>query len=356
MKRLHFLAAMLLPACASAAAAAPAAALDAHARREVIEHLVQEMNQRYVFADVAQRVASALRGDGAKAFDGVTDGREFAERLTRSLQAVTHDKHLRVRYSEAPVPVRQQADDDRPTPAELAEWREQETKRNFGVERVERLPGNIGYVELRGFAPAPLAGPALAAAMTLVAHADALIIDLRRNGGGDPETVALVCSYLFDHRTHLNDLQWREGERTEQFWTQEWVPGERYGERKPVYVLTSSHTFSGAEEFSYNLRTQKRATLVGETTGGGANPGDLRRLSEHFEVFVPTGRAVNPITKTNWEGVGVEPHVKTPAPLALPTAEALALRALIDGEKDGERRAALQGRLAEVQKTLAAPS
>ena len=353
MKRLQLLAALLLPACAGAAPAVPSAPLDARARGEVIEHLIDEMNRRYVFPDVAQRVASALRGDGAKAFDGVTDGREFAERLTRSLQDVTHDKHVRVRYSAAPVPVRQQAHDDRPTQAELAAWREQEAKRNFGVERVERLPGNIGYVELRGFAPAPVAGPALAAAMTLVAHADALIIDVRRNGGGDPETVALVCSYLFDHRTHLNDLQWREGGRTEQFWTQEWVPGERYGETKPVYVLTSSHTFSGAEEFSYNLRTRERATLVGETTGGGANPGDLRRLSEHFEVFVPTGRAVNPITKTNWEGVGVEPHVKTPAARALPTAEALALRVLIEREPDGERRAALQSRLDDVQKTLA---
>src|SRR5207237_4186324 len=114
--------------------------------------------------------------------------------------------------------------------------------------------------------------------------------------------------------------------------------------------------FSGAEEFSYDLRTRQRATLVGETTGGGANPGDLRRLSEHFEVFVPTGRAVNPITKTNWEGVGVEPHVKTSSSLALATAETLALRLLIDGEKDAERRAALQSRLAEVQKTLAPSS
>ncbi|HVN37623.1 MAG TPA: S41 family peptidase [Myxococcota bacterium] len=355
MKRLQLLATLLLPACTWAAPTAPAPALDAQARQDVIEHLIDEMNRRYVFPDVARRVEAALRADGARAFDGITDGREFAARLTRSLQDVTHDKHVRVRYSDAPVPVRQRPDDDRPTPAQLAAWREEESKRNFGVERVERLPGNIGYVELRGFAPAPLAAPALAAAMTLVAHADALVIDLRRNGGGDPETVALVCSYLFEHRTHLNDLQWREGDRIEQFWTQEWVPGERYGETKPVYVLTSSHTFSGAEEFSYNLRALGRATLVGETTGGGANPGDLRRLTEHFEVFVPTGRAVNPITKTNWEGVGVEPHVKTTASLALSTAEALALRALIDREQDGERRGALQKRLDDVQKTLGAP-
>jgi len=356
MKSLSFLPAMLLCVTALASTSASAApALDASARRQVIERAIDEMNKRYVFPETARRVEQALRQQQrAGTFDAATDGRDFAERLTRSLQEVTRDKHVRVRYSEAPVPVRQQADNDLPTAAELAEWRQQEEKRNFGVEQVMRLPGNIGYLELRGFAPAGLAGTALAAAMTLVAHTDALIVDVRRNGGGDPETVALVCSYLFDHRTHLNSLYQREGDRTDQYWTQDWVPGERYGQSKPVYVLTSSRTFSGAEEFSYNLRTQKRALLVGETTGGGANPGDLRRLSEHFELFVPSGRAINPITKTNWEGVGVEPHVKTAAPLALATAESLALKTLIDGEKDAERRAALQSRLAEVQKTLAA--
>jgi C-terminal processing protease CtpA/Prc len=340
----------LAPSCASAAPE-----LDASARQEVIEHVIAEMNRRYVFPKKAQEVESALRRQqAAKVFDGITSGREFAQDLTRSLQEVTHDKHVRVRFSEAPVAVRQQAESDQPTPAELAIWRAHEEKRNYGVERVEHRPGNIGYIELRGFAPAMLAGPTLAAAMTLVAHADALIVDLRRNGGGDPETVALVCSYLFDHRTHLNNLYWREGDRTEQFWTLEWVPGERYGQSKPVYVLTSADTFSGAEEFAYNLRTQKRATLVGETTGGGANPGDLRRLSEHFEMFVPSGRAINPVTNTNWEGVGVEPHVKTPAPAALATAEAMALKALIEGERDAERRAALQQRLGEVEGIQAA--
>jgi C-terminal processing protease CtpA/Prc len=118
------------------------------------------------------------------------------------------------------------------------------------------LPGNIGLIELRGFASAEWAGEAIAAAMTLVAHTDALVFDLRRNGGGDPATVALVSSYLFGERTHLNDLHWREGNRVEQFWTQDWVPGARFGGSKPVYVLTSSRTFSGAEEFSYNLKGQ----------------------------------------------------------------------------------------------------
>jgi C-terminal processing protease CtpA/Prc len=322
-------------------------------RQEAVAGAIREMNQRYVFPETAKQVEAALRREqAAHAFDGAVDGPALAKQLTASLQAVTHDKHIRVRYSEQPVPVRQQADDT-PTPEELAEWRKEEQFHNFGVQRVERLPGNIGYLDLRGFAPAALAGPTLAAAMTLLAHTDTLIVDLRKNGGGDPETVALVCSYLFDHRTHLNSLYFREGDRTEQFWTQEFVPGTRFGEAKPVYVLTSSSTFSGAEEFSYNLRTRKRATLVGETTGGGANPGDLRRLAEHFEMFVPSGRAINPVTGTNWEGTGVEPHVKVAADQALDVAQAMALKALIATEKDDQRRQQLQERLAEVQKTPA---
>jgi len=215
---------------------------------------------------------------------------------------------------------------------------------------VECLPGNIGYLDLRGFAPAGMAGPTLAAAMTLLANTNTLIVDLRENGGGDPETVSLLCSYLFDHRTHMNSLYWRRGDHTEQFWTQEFVQGLRFGQSKPVYVLTSAHTFSAAEEFSYNLRTQKRATLVGETTGGGANPGDMRRLTDHFEMFVPGGRSINPITGINWEGTGVEPHVKVPADKALDTAQAIALKAVIEGETDEKRKKSLQDRLAQVEK------
>lgn len=338
--------ATLLLSTASLAQAAPA--VSPAERQEVIATAIQEMNQRYVFPDTAKKVEAALRRQqAARAFDDAADGPALAKQLTDALQEVTHDKHIRVRFSEQPVPVRQQADDT-PTPEELAEWQKEEQFHNFGVQRVERLPGNIGYLDLRGFAPAAMAGPTLAAAMTLLAHTDTLIVDLRKNGGGDPETVALVCSYLFDHRTHLNSLYFRPGNRTEQFWTQEFVPGVRYGQAKPVYVLTSSHTFSGAEEFSYNLRTQKRATLVGETTGGGANPGDLRRLSEHFEMFVPNGRAINPITGTNWEGTGVEPHVKVPADRALDVAQAMALKALIEGEKDAAKKKALQERLAQL--------
>jgi len=261
---------------------------------------------------------------------------------------VTRDKHIRVRHSATVLEDRQA--DRTPTAGERAAYLRTEQSRNFGVERVERLPGNIGYIELRGFASADIAGEAIAAAMSLVSHSDALIIDLRRNGGGDPATVALMSSYLFAERTHLNDMYWREGNRTEQFWTQDWVPGKRFDAKKPVYVLTSRRTFSGAEEFSYNLKNLKRATLVGETTGGGAHPGDMVKVAPHFQVFIPGGRAISPITKTNWEGTGVEPDVKVAADDALRVAQVMALKPLVAAHDDAGIKAALQTRLAELER------
>jgi C-terminal processing protease CtpA/Prc len=147
---------------------------------------------------------------------------------------------------------------------------------------------------------------------------------MRDNGGGDPSMVRYVSSYLFSTRTHLNDLWNRKTGETQEFWTLDTIPGKRFGGEKPVYVLTSSRTFSGAEEFSYNLKMLKRATIVGETTGGGAHPVAGRRIDDHFIIGVPGARAINPISKTNWEGVGVEPDVKVAAATALATAQKMA--------------------------------
>lgn len=320
--------------------------VDAAMRRQVIDGVVREMTAHYVFPEVAARVEAALRDPARRApLDGLTDGVTLAQAMTTLLQAVTGDKHVRLRFSVQPLP------DDRPggpSAAQLAAFKDEQRARNFGVERVERLPGNIGLIELRGFAPAEWAGASVAAAMTLVAHTDALIVDLRRNGGGDPATVALVSSYLFDERTHLNTMHFRDGNRTEQFWTQDWVSGPRFGQAKPVYVLTSSRTFSGAEEFSYNLQALKRGTVVGEVTGGGAHPGGDRKVATHFRLFVPGGRAVNPITRTNWEGRGVLPDVAVKADDALRVAQVQALQRLLPVQPEGPQRQAIAARLAEL--------
>ncbi len=323
-------------------------AMDAMVRKEVVEAAARELNARYVFPDVAKQVEASLQQKLAtRAYDGLDDAVRFAERLTEDIQAVTRDRHIRVRYSERALPERVRGE---PGAEELAEFRRQAAGRNYGVERVERLPLNIGYLELRGFEPAELAGETIAAAMTLLANSEALIVDLRRNGGGDPATVALVSSYLFEERTHLNSFYKREGNRTTQFWTQDWVPGKRYGKSKPVYVLTSKRTFSAAEEFSYNLKNLKRGTIVGETTGGGAHPGGMRRLGPHFSIFVPDGRAINPVTNANWEGVGVEPDLKVAADDALRVAQLSALRALPLVGRDAPYQKAVQDRIAELER------
>jgi C-terminal processing protease CtpA/Prc len=188
--------------------------------------------------------------------------------------------------------------------------------------------------------------------MTFLANTDALIFDLRQNGGGDPEMVALISSYLFgDKPVHLNSLYWRKGDRTEDFYTKPNLVNKKFGD-KDVYVLTSNYTFSGAEEFSYNLKNLKRATIVGETTGGGANPGGMFRLSEHFGAFIPTGRAVSPITKTNWEGTGVEPDVKAPKEQALKIAYLMALNKSAEKTKDEDFKNALKRTIEQTQKEL----
>ena len=327
--------------------------VDAAARKEVVDTLVKRLNDSYVFPDVAAKMEQALRSNASE-YDKITSARQFAEKLTSDLQAVSHDKHVRVRYSYEAIPVRA-AGPREPTAEEREQIRRELGRINYGFERVERLPGNIGYIDLRGFTPAEIGGgETVAAAFNFLANTDALIIDLRKNGGGDPNQVALICSYLFgSERVHLNDLHWRDGkgEKVEEFWTLKDVPGRRY-EGKDVYVLTSNYTFSGAEEFSNNLKTLKRATIVGETTGGGANPGGGNRLSEHFGAFIPTGRAVNPITKTNWEGTGVEPDVKVPADQALHVAQLSALKKAADTTKDEQLKGAIQRRIDELQKEL----
>ena len=313
-----------------------AQSLDAATRARVVERTIAEIRDSYVDPSAAIKVHAAFR-DGRAGLDGVTDGEAFAKQLTGLMQSVVPDRHLHVEYSAEPL-----LQAVAPTVSELALRRALDEKANYGVERVERLPGNIGYIDLRSFSKTDWAAQTLAACMTVVAHTDALIIDLRRNGGGYPATVTLVESYLFDKRTHVVDVVWREGQRTEQFWTQDSVPGLRFGGSKPVWLLTSKATFSGAEQFAYDLKNLKRATVVGETTGGGANPGKFVTLDEHFGLVVPTGRAVSPITHGNWEGVGVEPDVPVEAEKAFHVAHRLALSSLIASASKGVQRQSLQ--------------
>ena len=332
----------------------PDLTIDRATQNAVIDRLIKLLNEDYIFPETAAKMEAALRDHQQKKdYDKLTSAKSFAEALTAHLQDISHDKHLRVQYSNRPIPP--ETENHEPSAEQMAQFREFLRTSNCGFERVERLPGNVGYLDLRQFAPATECGETVAAAMNFLANADALIDDLRRNGGGDPAMVALISSYLFDSEpVHLNDLYFRRDNATHQWWTLPYVSGKRYGAAKPIYVLTARRTFSGAEEFTYNLKNLKRATIVGETTGGGANPGGGRRLNEHFGVFIPTGRAISPITKTNWEGTGVTPDVSVPADQALLVARIMALKKSIPTIANPDRKAAVGEELQNLEKELAA--
>lgn len=291
-------------------------ALTEEDRQRVVLRIRELLEERYVYPDVGDEAGADLVARlEAGEFDPIAGAEPFATRLTEALQSVTNDRHLRVRVRPP-----EQSELEREDPAEArrrAAARARE--RNYGFERVERLEGNVGYVEMRYFDGSEEAKPTAAAAMNFLANADAIIFDLRRNGGGSPEMIRYVSSWFFAEPTHLNSLYWRVGERTQEFWTYEEIPGRKRPD-VPIFILTSSRTFSGAEEFSYNMRTRERATLIGEVTGGGANPGGTVPIDDRFEIFIPVGAAVNPITGTNWEGVGVTPHIEVPADEALDLA------------------------------------
>lgn len=279
-----------------------------------------DLTSTYVDLPVAERMNAAVTAhQRAGDFNSITDPDAFASRLTDDLRAVSHDRHLGVDFSPFP----QSTEQAKPSPADIARDRTDTLLGNCAFTDARIRPNNIGYLKFDAFLSPEICAPVASAAMAFLAHTSALIIDLRENGGGDPAMVSYIASYLFDKPTHLNDLYYRKDNSTRQFWTLPAVPGERIT-TQPVYVLTSKNTFSGAEEFSYDLQTQKRATIVGETTGGGAHPMHGYPIAEYFTLFVPEGRPVNPITHTDWEGKGIIPEVKVTAADALTTAEKLA--------------------------------
>jgi len=304
--------------------------LDEATRQKAIDAISERLTEYYVYSDVAAKMVEAVRdhqkhGD----YNSITDGNEFADALQRELRAVSHDKHLFVGYDPYLLPPGPgpSSEPHPPSPADEARFRTMLEHDNCTFSKVEILSHNIGYIKFGAFPNPNICGPTVVAAMNFVAHTDALIFDLRENHGGDPSMVDFMVSYLFREPTHINDLTNRHDNETHQFWTLPWTPGPRFVDQ-PVYVLTSHETFSGGEEFTFDLQTQKRATIVGETTGGGAHPVRGMPAGDHFTIGVPFGRPINPVTKGDWEGKGIEPDVKVSAADALTTAEKLAAEKL----------------------------
>lgn len=309
--------------------------LDSKVKEQTIKKISRLLDENYIFPDMAKKMGELIKQNlTAGTYEKIDDPMKFAEKLTEDLQSVSKDKHIRVRFSPEDskrlIELEKKGNDKN----DEKHWNEMMKKENFGFKKVERLPGNIGYVDFRNFASPEYSKETVASVMKFLENSDAIIFDLRLNGGGDPAGVQLMCSYLFNETpVHLNSLYYRPTDETNEYWTLRKIDGKRMPD-VPVYVLTSKFTFSGAEEFSYNLKNLKRATIVGETTGGGAHPGGAMAINEGFSMFVPTGRAINPITNTNWEGTGVSPDVDVKSELALEQAQILALKKLAESSKD----------------------
>lgn len=286
--------------------------VDADTRRAVVEAASEALRADYVYPDVGARAAEAIEAHlAAGDYDELDAAPELAARLTADLQQVTNDKHLRV-FAPGPAPAPEGAATAPPPPNEA------------GVVRADRLPDNIGYVEIIAFPPLDAFKPAIDRAMAALADTRALIIDARRHGGGGAEAEAYLASYFLEPGAEpvaVNRFVWRNP-GTETFRTQDFMssPTPFSYAGKPVYVLISGRTFSGGEAIAYDMQALGLATLVGETTGGGAHPGGIVPVGAGFGMFVPGGRGENPITGTNWEGVGVTPDIAAPAADALEVA------------------------------------
>jgi retinol-binding protein 3 len=305
--------------------------VDAAMRKKLIDGVATQLNEYYVDPVLAQKMADAIKGHESKGdYNAISDGDALAARLTTDLRDISHDKHLHVDFNPFKTPPR-----TGPSPEDEARFHKQMERDNCGFEKVEILPNNIGYLKFNAFMDASFCGSTVVAAMGFVAHTDALILDLRENGGGQPAMVTMIASYLFDKPTHLIDIYNRKEDSTVQNWTLSYLPGARLT-KEPVFVLTAQRTFSGAEEFAFDLKNQKRATIVGETTGGGAHPVSGHPVGDYFMLAVPFAKSLDPVTKTNWEGTGVEPDVKVPAADALDTAEKLALGKIQETEKENK--------------------
>ncbi len=343
------IAAAVLTVPLSTTAAQSDATIDASTRDSVIRAVVDQLENRYVFPNVAAATHRDLRARLTSGeYASITSANAFASLLTSQLRAISHDKHIVVEWTARILA--EQGPSQAMTDAQSLESERRESAFiNFGFRNADRLPGNVGYLALSYFDKPQFGESTAAAAMAFLHNTDALIIDVSDNDGGRPEMVALLIGYLVDKPTELSGIYWRKTRRIDKSFAVV-VPDSLKYVGKNVYVLTSNAgTISAAEAFAYDLHLLKRATLVGEVTAGAANPGGYVRLTDHFRMFVPTGRAVSPISGTNWEGTGITPDIEVAASAARKTAHLAALNALLKAATDPERIRYLQSVIQEVQ-------
>ena len=307
--------------------------IDAARRTRVIEKAADQIERYYYSETLARQMASAVRQKlSSGGYDRLSSAAPLCQELQADLRAVSRDGHIACIWSAAGLPM---FNPDLPPPPPTADQLRQAEilaqKTNGFITDATWLPGNVGYISLDAFTNPGDMRKQLGHAMNFVANTDALIVDMRDNKGGSPAAVAALASYFFDEQpVHLNDIvSPRDGKR-EEFWTERELAGARYGVTRPVFVLTAARTFSAPEELAYDLQALGRAMVVGEQTGGGANPTSGVPIDENFGLAIPRATARNPHTGTNWEAVGVQPDVRVNAASAKDAAYLMALLLLRD--------------------------
>lgn len=324
-------------------------------REAVIQDVIRLAQENYIFAEKGPEIAQAIRSQLEQGgYDEILSPHELADRLTSDLRHASNDPHWSVSYDSV-LTGALYADEEEVSEEDRARLKEHLYRTNFGIEKIEHLPGNIGYVDVRGFAwiGFPGAGETIVALMQLISHCDALIFDVRRNHGGEVETLQLYISYFVEYEPKLYDsFYYRATNETQQLWTMPYVPGNRMPD-VPLYILTSGATGSGGEAFAYILKSMGRAIVVGEATLGAAHTTDLEIVQEYFQVEFPSGRSISPFTQGDWEGVGVIPDIAVPCKQAGSVAHLHALERLIQACLDERRKQELDWDLEIAQNNYA---
>lgn len=294
--------------------------LTTNIKANVIENLSATLMKNYIFSDTATKMANVLKSRlKNKDYESITTPNEFAQKLTTDLHSVYRDIHLAVTYNPQFENILKNTSDINSSQVQeknLQNARQQ----NFGFKKIEILSGNIGYIYFdRFFGLNESSKETITNAFSFLQHTNALVIDLRNNGGGSPDMVNYICSYFFKEKTHINNLYERRTNKTKEYWTEPLSSSSNF-HSLPLYILVNRRTFSAAEEFAYDLQSLHRATIIGETTGGGAHPVSPEPIGNGFIGNIPYARAINPLTGKNWEAIGVKPDIQINADSSLDAA------------------------------------
>ncbi len=273
------------------------AALTSPVRRDVIDSVAAQVERIYVDADTAKLIAGRLRErQRAGAYDGITEPLRLAELLTTDLRSINHDLHLRVTFTP------DEASGGRRSPVAFAD-----RSQHYAIGRVDVLPGNVGYMEMTGFSSDAGAREVIVAALRYLETTDAIILDLRRNRGGDGGFVNFLISHFTGPDTIASVTVKSRGQgRARTRYTLASVPGPRRVD-VPLYVLTSRGTGSAAEDCAFVLQNMKRATIIGDRTAGAGHNVTFVPSGHGFQTGISFTRVSDPRTGKEWEQVGVQP-------------------------------------------------